>query len=772
LKRNRSDLGAISGFGTAAVIGSFYNADAVTAQAKVDLLTAYNQLISIPATVTTHAPAFGSGETLTKGVYTIAGAGSLAGNLTLDGLGDTTAVFVFRFGGAYAVGASSTVILVNGARTCNMFWVAEGAISIAASTIFKGTLIANNAAVSMAAGGNLEGRMLSTLGAIDFGSSTAYIPSCSSTSTITPVVLPIIINLGTAGSFALFTSSGAIGNSGSSVLTGNIGSDLGAITGFGTATVTGSFYTADAVTAQAKIDLQTAYNQLISIPITNSIHAPAFGGGEILTKGVYYIGAAGSVGGNLTLDAQGDTSAVFIFRFNGAFTTGANAKVCLINRALPCKVFWVVEGAVAMAASTTMKGTLIANNGAISMATGGYLQGRMLSTTGAVAFGPGSAHITCQMSYTWASTGSNLFSEPLNWSPTGNPACSCMDNVYYNGLSTVNCDFDQAVVSVNNFSIMTGYASGSINAQSNTGIVNAAYSQSSGIFSGSTNSMFIYGNYILNGGVFNSTSGTLTAEGAIFSNGGGTFNHNNGIVINNRPSAILAGAISGTFNFNQLQFTSSGNTAERLINFNSSASAVTLNLNGGVAAFGYAGNINISSSLIINGSNTATPSLNTAIFTIIGAGAKTISGAGANFRNPLGSIVINTTGSLAMSNNININNNWTNTNIGLFTIGTSTVNILGTSTINSGTSAATRASFDNLAIAATSTLNLNGNSQINIGVNLTDNGVLNTNTGLIRLNGLSTQAINGSSILTTINALEIANSGVKNLLCFSSNKYS
>jgi hypothetical protein len=759
-----SDVGAISGFGTATVTGSVYNANTVTAQAKIDLQIAYNQINSIPATVTSHAPAFGGGETITVGVYTTGGAGSLGGNLTLNGLGDTSAVFIFRFGGAFAVGAASKVILINGARACNVFWVAEGAISMAATTTMKGNLIANNAAVSMAASGDLEGRMFSTTGAISFGPSTAMKPSCGSSSIISTVILPTNINMGTAGSFVLFTSSGAVGNTGSSVLTGNVGSDLGAITGFGTSTVTGSFYNADATTHQAKIDLQAAYNQIISIPITNTIHAPAFGGGEILTKGVYYIGAAGSVGGNLTLDAQGDTSAVFIFRFNGAFSSSASTKVCLINRALPCKVFWVAEGAIAMAASTTMKGTLIANNAAVSMAAGGYLQGRLLSTAGAVTFGPGSAHLTCQMSYTWASTGSNLFSGPLNWSPTGNPACSCMDNVFYNSLSNVNCDFDQTIVSVNNFSIMPGYTSGSINAQSNTGIVNADFGQSSGLFSGSTNSMFIYGNYRLNGGIYKSTSGTLTTEGAIFCNMSGTFMHNNGTVVNNRPSTILSTIISGAFTFNKLELTTSGNTAERHIDFNSSSTTATLTLNGGANAFGYSGKININSALIIDGTNTSTLTLNTGTFCIVGSGIKTITGTGANFRNPLSNIEINTNENLAMFNNINVEKSWTNTTLGSFTAGTSTVNIIGTGTILSGVTAVTQAYFDNLNISTSSTLTIIDSSQINIGLNLTDNGLINTNKSLIRLNGTSTQEINGSATLTTINALEITSTGNKSLL--------
>jgi gliding motility-associated-like protein len=176
-----SDLGAIAGFGVPSILnGTSYNADAVTAQAKIDLVIAYNQLVAVPCTnCNTHTPSFGS-ETLTPGVYTVAGAGSLAGALTLDGLGDTNAVFIFRFGGAFAGGAASSIILTNDARYCNIYWVSEGAISLGANTIMKGTMLANNAAVSAAASCDIEGRMLSTTGAIAFGPAIISSRACIS----------------------------------------------------------------------------------------------------------------------------------------------------------------------------------------------------------------------------------------------------------------------------------------------------------------------------------------------------------------------------------------------------------------------------------------------------------------------------------------------------------------------------------------------------------------------------------------------------------------
>jgi hypothetical protein len=379
-----ADLGAVSLAG-ATIFGNVYIADLVTAQAKVDLQDTYIQLLSIPTTNSMHLPAFGGGEILTTGNYLITSAGSLGGNLTLNGQGDSNAVFIFKFGGAFAVGANSEVVLINGTRSCNVFWVSEGAISMAASTIMKGTLIANNGAVNMASGCDLEGRLLSISGAISFGPAMAHIPTCITTILLISSSPCYNIILGSAANFVHFTSSGAIGNTGVSYFTGDIGSDIGAISGFESSAIIGTFYNVDAVTQQAKIDLQAAYFQLSSIPVTNATHAPAFGSDEVLTAGVYLIGGAGSIAGNLILDGQGDSSAMFIFKFGGAFTTGANTSIVLTNCSSACNIYWLAEGAISMASSTTMKGTLIANNAANSMAAGGNLEGRMFSTTGAIA---------------------------------------------------------------------------------------------------------------------------------------------------------------------------------------------------------------------------------------------------------------------------------------------------------------------------------------------------------------------------------------------------
>ncbi|HPN58272.1 MAG TPA: ice-binding family protein, partial [Chitinophagaceae bacterium] len=115
-------------------------------------------------------------------------------------------------------------------------------------------------------------------------------------------------------------------------------------------------------------------------------HAAILGNGETLLPGTYLIAEASSIEGNLVMDAGGNANAIFIIKIEGAFSPGPSSQVILTGGALACNIYWAVEGgAIAMAASSKMKGNFIANPGAVSMAASSSLEGRLLSTTGAIS---------------------------------------------------------------------------------------------------------------------------------------------------------------------------------------------------------------------------------------------------------------------------------------------------------------------------------------------------------------------------------------------------
>ena len=131
----------------------------------------------------------GSGQTLTPGVYTTgAAAATLNGNLTLDGLGNPDALFIIRIGGAFATGTYSNIILINQASACNVYWQAGGEFDLGDHSIFKGTLIVDGA-INLLEGSSLNGRALSTAGAISLHNNNVdFQPSTASDITGTALV--------------------------------------------------------------------------------------------------------------------------------------------------------------------------------------------------------------------------------------------------------------------------------------------------------------------------------------------------------------------------------------------------------------------------------------------------------------------------------------------------------------------------------------------------------------------------------------------------------
>jgi hypothetical protein len=202
------------------------NAPFSSGKAKVDLQSIYDYLQSLLVTQATHGVVFGNGEVLAAGIYSVSGATSTVGTLYFDGAGDPDSLFVIRIPAAFSAAAATKMVLLNGAKACNVFWVIEGAASIAASTTIKGTVITHAGAITMGAAGHLEGRLFSIVGAISFDSGIAFVPSGDS-----------VIDLAVLSTFVFFSSAGAVTNGGTSVITGDIGTNIGAISGYDLPTV-------------------------------------------------------------------------------------------------------------------------------------------------------------------------------------------------------------------------------------------------------------------------------------------------------------------------------------------------------------------------------------------------------------------------------------------------------------------------------------------------------------------------------------------------------
>ncbi|WP_037187216.1 ice-binding family protein, partial [Rhodococcus sp. UNC23MFCrub1.1] len=167
------------------------------------------------------------------------------------------------------------------------------------------------------------------------------------------------VGLGTADPFAVLAGA-AVTNTGVSNISGSVGVSAGsAVDGFPPGIVTnGVIRRADPVAAQAQADLTVAYNDAAGRTPPTAV--PVEIGGRTLVSGVYKADTELGLTGTVTLDAQSDPNAVFIFQAGSTLTTASNSTVNLVNGAQPCNVFWQVGSSAALGTSTTFVGSILA----------------------------------------------------------------------------------------------------------------------------------------------------------------------------------------------------------------------------------------------------------------------------------------------------------------------------------------------------------------------------------------------------------------------------
>jgi hypothetical protein len=152
------------------------------------------------------------------------------------------------------------------------------------------------------------------------------------------VAVATSVDLGTATSFSVLGGQ-SVTNTGPSVLSGDLGVSPGSsITGFPPGTFGGALHNNDAVADQAQEDLTDAYNDAAGQATDTTLTSPGDLGGLTLTPGVYTASTSVGLTGTLTLDAENNPDAVFVFQIGSTLTTASNSAISLINGADPCNV--------------------------------------------------------------------------------------------------------------------------------------------------------------------------------------------------------------------------------------------------------------------------------------------------------------------------------------------------------------------------------------------------------------------------------------------------
>ncbi len=191
------------------------------------------------------------------------------------------------------------------------------------------------------------------------------------------------VSLGAAQSFGVLAGS-AVTNTGPTVVLGDVGVSPGsAISGFPPGTVVGgALHSNDALAIQAQMDLTVAYNAVAGMTCNTNLSGQDLGG-MTLMPGVYCFNTSAQLTGILTLDAQNNPNAIFIFQIGTTLTTASNAAVNVINGGSRFNVYWQVGSSATIGTGTAFSGHILALT-SITVTTGASVTGSLLARNGAV----------------------------------------------------------------------------------------------------------------------------------------------------------------------------------------------------------------------------------------------------------------------------------------------------------------------------------------------------------------------------------------------------
>lgn len=251
----------------------------------------------------------------------------------------------------------------------------------------------------MAAGNHSarRGRLRAWLaGALAVGTTSAVVIIVSTAEPASAQSSPAPVDLGTAGSFAAFAEDSVANGRLPTVITGDLGVNQAgpeALEGFPPGVVEGEIHVADSAAEQADADIEAAYNDLSGRDADEMV-GPQLGG-MTLAPGVYRSTDDLDLDGTLTLDAQGDQDAVFVFQTpeDSSLIAQLNSAVVLTNGADACNVFWQVGQDFAMFNGSRFAGTVLASRSA-ALNEGAAVGGRLLVRDGPVVFVAGNNVVT------------------------------------------------------------------------------------------------------------------------------------------------------------------------------------------------------------------------------------------------------------------------------------------------------------------------------------------------------------------------------------------
>jgi hypothetical protein len=157
----------VTGFPPGTITGTIHEGDTVALQAQSDASSAYTNSAGQSCSDDLTGQDLG-GKTLTAGIYCFGASASLNGELILDGQGNADSVFIFQMGSTLITASNASVVLINGAKQCNIFWQVGDSATLGTNTSFVGNILALNS-ITFMTGTVARGGLYALNGAVTLG---------------------------------------------------------------------------------------------------------------------------------------------------------------------------------------------------------------------------------------------------------------------------------------------------------------------------------------------------------------------------------------------------------------------------------------------------------------------------------------------------------------------------------------------------------------------------------------------------------------------------
>jgi hypothetical protein len=362
------------------------------------VLVAYSSAMKIRDDEVTMAMEMG-GLTFTPGTYRCGSAINFAHGtiVTLDAQGDPDGVFLFQAGTTLVTAADTSFNLINGAKAENVVWALGSAATLGARSVVEGSIIAGTS-ITFGTGSKLHGCALA-LAAVTFesnGSTEAldYVEGeadvsdggfCQRSTFKSEYPVSEVPAGGVCQNFAVHARTTVTFDGEKSTISGG---DVGVSPG---TSITGSYEILDGVTMTGTSNQDFAVSVLIAYDAAmtfrdDEVMMEIEMGGLTFTPGTYRSGSEINfrLGTTVTLDAEGDVDATFLFQAGSTLITAADTSFNLVNGAKAENVIWALGSAATLGANSVVEGSIMAGT-AITFGTGSELRGCALALS-AVTF--------------------------------------------------------------------------------------------------------------------------------------------------------------------------------------------------------------------------------------------------------------------------------------------------------------------------------------------------------------------------------------------------